>query len=370
MKINKLIFVLLLISISVVICNPAALAQSDFAAANAQLNATGTQNSSESERRRCVCGSTHARGLSWVDSNVPIKASLLCIHGLGLCAKGYEAFGERMLHNGIATYAMDVRGFGPKTDRGPGDKLNLNKTVLDIRDAIATIHGKNPQRPIFLVGESMGGSIAIRTAALYPDSISGLICSAPAWHIYKEQRTAFKGIFALLIHSKQRVGLAATGMIKQATEKSTLRQHWLTDEDHRLDLSSGEALAFIRFIRRTPRNATLINKMPVLVIQGLHDQLVKPSGAATLFCKFPTHNKKLVVDAAAEHIVLEEGQFSEEAFNAVLSWIESVASVNTSYATQTSVNAVILNASCLTDKDERRAQAVLRQAHVMPERTP
>lgn len=55
-------------------------------------------------------GASHLHGLSWIDPKVPVKADLLCIHGMGLCAKAYDEFGKRMSQLGIATYAVDVTG--------------------------------------------------------------------------------------------------------------------------------------------------------------------------------------------------------------------------------------------------------------------
>src|ERR1700678_305315 len=50
--------------------------------------------------------------LSWIDPQSKPKIALLCIHGLGLNSDSYTNFAKRVAHHGIATYAIDVRGFG------------------------------------------------------------------------------------------------------------------------------------------------------------------------------------------------------------------------------------------------------------------
>ncbi len=350
-----------LIAVISIFCTSAALAQGNPAGAAGEPGLSPGVQAYESGQGSC-CGASHAHGLYWMDPRVPTRADLLCIHGLGLCAKGYEPFGKRMAQEGIATYAMDVRGFGPQSHAGKGDKLDLNETVADVRDVLETIHGRHPDRPIFLLGESMGGSIAIRTAALYPESMSGLICSAPAWRIYKQKRTALKGLLALFLPRGHRVNLAAAGVIRQATNKSALRQHWLSDPDHRLNLSGREAFAFFRFTRRTPKNAGEISRTPVLILQGLHDRLVKPSGVARLFNRLPVRDKELILDISAEHLILEEGQFSNQVANAVVSWIERVGSAGPGL--QPSERVVLLNASHETDKEERTVRQLLSAAGV------
>ena len=349
--------------LSILATAPCVLAEDAPTVSPAWHNAPSDKSTPEMDQHSSCCGVGDTHGLSWVDQNVPAKAQILCIHGLGLCARAYEEFGKRMSQKGIAVYAIDVRGFGPRSHKPEGKKLDLNKAVEDVRAVLDSIHCKHPDRPIFLVGESMGGSIAIRTAALYPNSMSGLICSAPAWRLYKQNTTALKGLVGLVIQRNCRVGFAATGVIKQATTSASLRQHWLEDDAHKLELSPGEALSFIRFIHRTPHNSGQIASTPVLVIQGLHDHLVKPEGAAGLIRRLPTANKTFAIDCSAEHLILEEGQFSDEALMALSSWIDNQIAHPNRLAPETLPVGMMLGASkTISPSDERAARALFGRA--------
>lgn len=277
------------------------------------------QSAQEAKPETC-CDAHDTHGLSWVSEKAQCQAVLLCVHGLGLCARAYDNLGKRISPEGIATYAVDVHGFG-RPDEGRQAKLDLDGTVSDIYSILLELRKKYPGKPIFLLGESMGGAIAIRVAALHPDAVDGIVCSAPAWKLYKEKTTAFKGLLTIPFKRNPRISIVAAGVMKQATSKPELKQHWLADASHRLDLSIPEALQFARFIHRTPANAVMIKTIPVLFLQGLDDNLVKPGSAAWLFNKLGSREKKLVLMTNSEHLIFEEDQFSDSAVACLTAWM-------------------------------------------------
>ena len=54
----------------------------------------------------------NAPTVSWLPTDGKPKIALLCIHGFSLHKGCYAAFGKEMAKDGIATYAIDLRGFG------------------------------------------------------------------------------------------------------------------------------------------------------------------------------------------------------------------------------------------------------------------
>ena len=95
---------------------------------------------------------------------------------------------------------IDVKGFGAGRDND-GDKLELSDSIARIKELLSYIRENEPNTPTYLVGESMGGAIAIAVAARYPELVDGIICSAPAWKVYKRKRTTAKSIFDLVMTS-------------------------------------------------------------------------------------------------------------------------------------------------------------------------
>ena len=136
--------------------------------------------------------------LEW-KSPSPSKIIVVCIHGLGLCARAYKPLAQELSAKGIDGFGVNVRGFGPDRDQPERAKLDCVDTLDDVRKLLAAIHKEHPDYKVFLIGESMGGALAVRIAAEHPELVDGAVCSAPAWKLLKMRKTAVKGVFELFL---------------------------------------------------------------------------------------------------------------------------------------------------------------------------
>ncbi len=58
-----------------------------------------------------------------------------------------------------------MRGFG--SWKSEDKKLDFYQTMMDLRSSIYWVKTMNPGVPVFLLGESMGGAIALQATALF-----------------------------------------------------------------------------------------------------------------------------------------------------------------------------------------------------------
>ncbi|MDX2074520.1 MAG: alpha/beta hydrolase [Alphaproteobacteria bacterium] len=106
------------------------------------------------------------------------KAVVIGVHGMNDYSNAFSETGEYFKRRGIATYAYDQRGFGGTDDVGIwAGEANLKR---DLRDFTALIARRHPNTPLFVMGESMGGAVAMLAEAEAPLPVSGIILSAPA----------------------------------------------------------------------------------------------------------------------------------------------------------------------------------------------
>lgn len=285
---------------------------------------SATVGSSETTApQKTVIQINHSQLHRWEDSKIVATANILCIHGLGLSAIDFDKFAAYAATHGLRTFAISIHGFGAANERVQGDSVDYEAAMNEIHDALNQIHKTHPGEPVFLLGESLGGSVAIDAASRYPEQISGLICSTPTWRFNGEKTVNIKAFFCLILGRWSRRLFISEPIVRRATSDPALQNHWLHHPDHRIDLSIKEALETYRYISRTPSRARRIKDLPVLFVQGLNDRLTKLNSIAHLFSEMPTQNKKLVLDCNQEHVIFEEGCFSQESFNALMAWVNS-----------------------------------------------
>ena len=96
----------------------------------------------------------------------------------------------------------------------------------------------------------MGGAIALRATALYPELISGLISSVPSGDRYNEMGQGFKiGMHVLLGGGMNKPMNIGDTIVKQATKKDDLRETWSQDPDGKMNLTPAELIHFQSFMK-------------------------------------------------------------------------------------------------------------------------
>jgi alpha-beta hydrolase superfamily lysophospholipase len=103
---------------------------------------------------------------------------VLLSHGLGEHSGRYAHVAEALVADGWAVYAPDHAGHGLSGGRRvDGDHGNWVPDLDLLRLHAAARH---PGLPLFLMGHSMGGHIALAYALAHQAALSGLVLSAPA----------------------------------------------------------------------------------------------------------------------------------------------------------------------------------------------
>jgi pimeloyl-ACP methyl ester carboxylesterase len=110
----------------------------------------------------------------YVDFGGPVDGpTFVLVHGLGGSHLNWCLLAQRLIPHGRVV-ALDLAGFGLTNPDGRATTVRANTALLD--RFLADIIGE----PVILVGNSMGGAIAILQAANRPDSVSKLVLIAPA----------------------------------------------------------------------------------------------------------------------------------------------------------------------------------------------
>ncbi len=260
--------------------------------------------------------------LCWVKAGMPTRAVVLCIHGLGLNSSSWEQLGKKLSENGVTTYAIDVRGFGSWMDAKGRKDVDFKACLTDVQSTLQWLRKANAGRPVFLLGESMGGAIALQATAAYPELIDGLISACAAGDRFKQKKMDLNVALHMLAPGGFRRDFnVGNSIVNQATDNPELKAEWEGDPLNRLRLSPKELMQFQKFMNENHDAAKLIRHTPVLMVQGSKDGLVKPEGTEELFAELATPDKELLMVPNAEHLIFEEGQFTPEVLQSVALWV-------------------------------------------------
>ena len=102
------------------------------------------------------------------------------LHGLGGHSDRFQECATLWSSRGISVYAIDLPGFG-RSDGPKGDIDSFELYQRQIETLLARVMAENSRRPVFLLGESMGGVLAVNFASRRPALLSGLLLLAPAF---------------------------------------------------------------------------------------------------------------------------------------------------------------------------------------------
>jgi pimeloyl-ACP methyl ester carboxylesterase len=231
---------------------------------------------------------------------------VLLLHGLGGTRASLFATAAALSQR-YRVHAVDLPGFGSssKPARAPYNARWYAETMLDFMDAqgIATTH---------VVGNSMGGRIAIELGLMEPERIRslGLLCPAVAW--------IKRGFHPLVRMLRPEFGLLPHGF----TRNTVAGQFWslfcdrdlidpdvaelMVDEFRRIYHSAGARLAFLASARNIyleapygrhgfyPRLAEL--RPPALFIWGTHDNLI-PAAFGRHVAKWLPSAEQVTIDS-------------------------------------------------------------------------
>lgn len=114
----------------------------------------------------------------WQPDGEP-QAVVLALHGFNDYRRAFADVGPYLASHGIATYAYDQRGFGATARAGIWG--GTERMVDDAQSMVELVRVRHPGRPVYLLGESMGGAVSMAAVtAAASKLVDGVVLVAPA----------------------------------------------------------------------------------------------------------------------------------------------------------------------------------------------
>ena len=249
-------------------------------------------------------------GQTWLPPDIP-SANMILIHSLGEHSGCYDHVARYFRQRNYAVYAVDLRGHG-RSEGQRGHIEQFEDYLEDVRTLIAYIQAEAATGPLFLIGHSMGGLIALMYALKYRDDIAAVIASSPALRS-KAQKIPGWRLFLTNLMSTVNPG---------RTIQNKLDPSSLSHEVDPLIHDQFTARWFTEVVRAaewTMENANSL-AVPALILQGGSDQVVDPASAREFFDRIGLEDKYYVEYETLPHNIFE-GPEAQSVLGDIEAWL-------------------------------------------------
>ncbi|KAL9959395.1 hypothetical protein ACROYT_G032717 [Oculina patagonica] len=271
----------------------------------------------------------------WRPSEKQPSALVFICHGFGEHCSRYERLGSALADQGYLAFSHDHVGHG----RSDGERVqvsNFDCYVRDVFQHIDQVTAINSGIPVFMLGHSMGGTIAILSVMERPDFFTGAIFSAPSVTADPDVATTYTvqcnnflfiqlqvflgKIAACIAPSYQVLPPLDASFISRDTEQ--VKKYVNDPLNWHEGMKARWANAMLEAMEKIQSKSSTI-KTPFLVAHGDADQIVKIDSSRFLYENASSSEKTFKVYKDCRHEILNELEDSAEMFlKDILDWIK------------------------------------------------
>jgi acylglycerol lipase len=264
----------------------------------------------------------------------PARAVVVIVHGLHEHSARYAHVGARLAAVGFAVYAADHRGHG----RSDGQRANVERMALIVADLSSFVRfavERHPGLPVFMVGHSLGGLIALHYAtepgatepgATEPGTtepatlLDGLVVSGPAVQVAAgsglQRRLA--GVLSALVPNLGVVALDADQKISR--DPDVVRAYQADPLVYHGKVKARTGAEMLVMMAGLPARLPQLS-MPLLLLHGTDDEICALAGSAMVHDAVSSPDKTLRQYQGLYHEVFNEPE-REAILTDLVSWLD------------------------------------------------
>ena len=253
----------------------------------------------------------------WLPSNEP-KAVLLVAHGLAEHSGRYINIVNHFVPKGYAVYGFDQRGHG-KSQGQRGYVERFSHFVSDLKTFSGIIRSKHRDAKIFIVGHSVGGTIATAYAVHYQDDFDGLVLSGATLKVGASVSSGLIIVARVLSLLLPKIGLDVIDASAISQDKTVVDAYVDDPLVYQGKIRARLGAELIKAIQILLSQMSKIY-LPILIMHGTADRLSDPRGSEILYDRVSSRDKTLkLYDGFYHEIFNEPGR--EQVFADMEAWL-------------------------------------------------
>lgn len=220
------------------------------------------------------------------------KAILLVVHGLAEHSGRYSNLVNYFVPKGYIMYAFDHRGHG-KSEGLRGHIDQFSDYLVDLKIFVDLIRSEHSNPKVFLVGHSVGGTIATAYAVNHQSELAGIILSAPTLKVGSSVSRLNIVMARLLAVLLPKLGVAAIDASAISRDRVVVNAYVNDPLVYRGKIRARLGSELVNIIEKTlPSQMPSIN-LPILIMHATADRLSNPEGSRMLYQLVSSNDKTL-----------------------------------------------------------------------------
>lgn len=251
-----------------------------------------------------------------------IRGAVAIIPGFNAHSGYYAWAGEQLAADGLAVYAVDLRGRG----QSDGERFYVDTFadyVSDVGSLVNLAKSREPGFPIFLMGHSAGGVVSCLYALDHQNELAGLICESFAFQTPAPDfaLAVLKGLSHLAPH-------AHVLRLKNEDFSRDSKAVQIMNEDPLIAHETQPTRTVAELVRADERLKAGFGTitLPTLIIHGTADKAAKASGSQFFYEKAGSRDKTLKLYDGYYHDLLND-LGKEQVMADIKGWIVAHLSV-------------------------------------------
>ena len=255
---------------------------------------------------------------AWLPEGAP-RATVVLAHGASEHGGRYAWTGEQLAARGYALYAIDHRGHG----RSAGDRAVIDRmanAVEDLHTLVEKAKGAQPQRPLVLLGHSMGGAVALSYTVEHEDALDALVLSGPLAALEAAspvQRVAGR-VLSVVAPKLGVVGIDSSAVSR---DPEVVKDYDADPLNYHGKLPARTVAELSRAIDGYPDGVARF-KLPMLVMHGTADRLVPIAGGQMVADRSGSEDKTWKPYDGLFHEILNEPE-RQQVLDDMADWLDA-----------------------------------------------
>jgi alpha-beta hydrolase superfamily lysophospholipase len=271
----------------------------------------------QTDGRFTGAGGVEIRWQAWLPTDP--TAVVVIAHGAGEHSGRYAHVATRLVDAGYAVYALDHRGHG----RSGGRRAvvdRMDNVVADLRTFVIFAASQHPERKVFLLGHSMGGTISLVFATRHQEELAGMVLSGPV-AVLEAASPALRVAAKVLSALTPGLGVFGVDPSLVSRDPEVVRAYREDPLVFHGKLPARTVAELAGAVETFP-DAVRGIRLPLLLMHGTADRLAPPAGSSMVHERAGSSDRTLKLYDGLYHEILNEPE-QETVISDLLDWLNA-----------------------------------------------